>query len=1059
VVNTRSKGSQRGKPIQGLLRFGRWLVVTIIVTAGLLGAPLAAHAVSLAWDPNTEPEVTGYRVYMGLSSRSYSSVMDAGTNTTEALPFLQSGVTYYFAVTAYTGTGLESDFSDEVSYTAPGTKPPPVATNDTYSTTNGATLNVPAATGVLANDYDAQGSVLTALLATGPANGVLNLRTNGSFVYTPATSSAGTDTFTYAVTDGNATSAVATVTITLVVQQVTATNRPPVAVNDAYSTTNGAVLSVSAGSGVLANDSDPDGDPLSVVPVTTATNGTLSLQPNGSFSYSPRTSAAGTDRITYYVTDGKAASGVATVSITLVAVATNTPPVATNDTYATTNGAMLNVTAARGVLANDFDANHDTLTAVLVSNPAKGSLSLQSSGAFVYTPSLPVAGTDSFTYRASDGKATSAVATVTITLVLTATNTPPVATNDTYATTNGAVLNVAANSGVLANDFDANGDVLTALLVAAPTRGTLTLQSSGAFVYAPTGSVAGADSFTYRASDGKATSAVTTVTITLYATTTSTNQAPVAVDDAYATTNGIALNVPAESGVLTNDYDPDGDPMTVLLVSSTVKGVLTLQTNGAFRYLPNTTGQGADTFTYQVTDGRATSEIATVTISLILDTPPPPNHTPVASSDAYATTNGAALNVGPAAGLLANDYDADGDALTALLVTPPSNGSLNLGQNGGFLYLPNSGVAGSDSFSYCVTDGTATSGVATVSITLISQNHAPVALNAGYATTNGAPLTVPADAGLLAHLSDPDGDPVTLLVLSEPAHGTLTVQADGSFVYVPDNSGARTDSFTFAGSDGKAASSQAAVTIELVDQTPCRGCFAALDTLLSRRSNDFPQVAAARHAAYADTNCLGAGLSMFRAMMRTIHGVPDSQLAAALSAAADCLRINLEAKTTEQGATIAGMATSQWSLLASNRTESLEEALAQLNTWTNVVTGAKALLASAKQVSRIDGLISRGIVAPAALSNCMLQCTFPGKPAPTKEIIRFQGQLFTIQATNGAPIGAGNFVFTRTTWLTGTLDLTFDTGESTTFSIQFTKTRVRLSNAAIRGTGKLQWGQ
>src|SRR5207249_8273400 len=177
--------------------------------------------------------------------------------------------------------------------------------------------------------------------------------------------------------------------------------------------------------------------------------------------------------------DGQAQSGVATVTITVTPI--NDAPVAANDdSYTTPEDTQLTVSDP-GVLANDTDADGDTLTAMLVSGPNHGTLTIIYDGSLVYMPALNFNGTDSFAYKASDGQAQSGVATVTITV--TPVNDAPVAANDdTYTTPEDTQLTVSA-PGVLANDTDADGDTLTAVLVSGPAHGTLTLNADGSLVY------------------------------------------------------------------------------------------------------------------------------------------------------------------------------------------------------------------------------------------------------------------------------------------------------------------------------------------------------------------------------------------------------------------------------------------------------------------------------------------------------------------------------------------------------------------------------------------------
>jgi len=260
-------------------------------------------------------------------------------------------------------------------------------------------------------------------------------------------------------------------------------------------------------------------------------------------------------------------------------------------------------------LANDSDVDSPTLTAVLVAGPSSGTLVLSSNGGFTFTPNLNFFGTDTFTYRASDGALTSGIATVTITV--TAVNDAPVAVNDTYSTAEDTVLTVAA-PGVLANDSDVDSATLTAVLVTGPASGTIVLNANGGFTYTPALNFFGTVTFTYQARDPSlALSNIATVTITV----TAVNDAPVAVNDSYSTPEDTVLTI-ATPGVLANDSDVDSPTLTAVLVAGPSSGTLTLNANGAFSYTPNTNFFGTDTFTYRASDGALTSGIATVTITV-----------------------------------------------------------------------------------------------------------------------------------------------------------------------------------------------------------------------------------------------------------------------------------------------------------------------------------------------------------------------------------------------------------------------------------------------------------
>lgn len=282
-------------------------------------------------------------------------------------------------------------------------------------------------------------------------------------------------------------------------------------------------------------------------------------------------------------------------------------PTAAADAYSTPEDTLL-TEPAPGVLGNDTGTG---LSAVLVSSASQGNLTLNPDGSFDYTPNGNFFGTDSFTYKASDGTLSSTPATVTLTV--TAVADAPTAVNDAYSIMTGGTLDVAA-PGVLANDSDVDGDTLTATNASAPTGGTLnSLGADGAFSYtAP--ATAGTYSFTYDASDGALTSTAT-VTITAIQ-----NQPPVAVKDTASTARNTAVRI----DVLANDSDPDGNllPATIAIVTVPNKGgTATPVDNGtntaAVLYTPKNNFRGSENFSYTVQDsGGATSNTVTVRVNV-----------------------------------------------------------------------------------------------------------------------------------------------------------------------------------------------------------------------------------------------------------------------------------------------------------------------------------------------------------------------------------------------------------------------------------------------------------
>jgi VCBS repeat-containing protein len=229
----------------------------------------------------------------------------------------------------------------------------------------------------------------------------------------------------------------------------------------------------------------------------------------------------------------------------------NDTPVAANDSYLAVEDMPLTVTAA-GVLDNDSDVDGTALSAVLVSGPAHGTLTLDASGSFTYTPDANYHGADSFTYEAHDGSAESNVATVSLTIDLA--NDAPAAADDAYSVSEDQSLTIAG-PGLLANDGDVDGDSFTAVLDSGPAHGTLSLNADGSFNYTPDADYYGSDSFSYQARDSSAASNVATVTLTI----TSINDTPLVDAGADQTVNEgstVAFSLTAS--------DADDDPLSYL---------------------------------------------------------------------------------------------------------------------------------------------------------------------------------------------------------------------------------------------------------------------------------------------------------------------------------------------------------------------------------------------------------------------------------------------------------------------------------------------------------------
>ena len=341
-----------------------------------------------------------------------------------------------------------------------------------------------------------------------------------------------------------------------------------------------------------------------------------------------------------------------------------------------------------------------------------------------------------------------------------------------------------------------------------PTHGVLTLNADGSFTYQPDANYSGPDSFVYHASDGTLQSGDTSVTLDVTAVADPADGRRRRLHDRRRhAADGDA------PGVLGNDADPDAaTTLSAVIVSGPTHGVLTLNADGSFTYQPDANYSGPDSFVYRASDGTLQSGDTNVTLGVTAVADPP-----TAGADGYTIAEDTLLTV-TAPGVLGNDLDLDGDPLTATLVSGPAHGTLTFNPDGSFVYTPDANYSGPDSFTYTVSDGNQTSTPATVTLTVSPVDDPPTAVADTYSLGEGHTFSAPASGGLLANDSDIDPSTVlTAVLVTGPAHGTLTLDPDGSFTYVPDANFNGVDTFTYQASDGTATSTPVTVTLNVSD--------------------------------------------------------------------------------------------------------------------------------------------------------------------------------------------------------------------------------------------------
>ena len=662
-----------------------------------------------------------------------------------------------------------------VTITVPNDRP--VAIDDTNNTME----DTPISGTILNNDFDPNGNdlILNLVLISSPSNGSINLNPNGSYTYTPNANYNGGDTFLYQICDNQTPSLCDTGEVSILINPV---NDAPIAMDDSNGTTEDTPVS----GAVLPNDSDPENDDLTVstTPIAEPDNGSVTLNPNGTYTYTPDPGFNGNDSFQYEVCDDGTPSQCDTATVTIAIGAVNDPPMAMDDPFTTAEDMPVMGT----LVGNDSDPENDNLTVSTtpVDEPDNGTLTLNPDGTFTYTPDPEFEGTDTFQYEVCDDGIPSQCDTATVTITVNPVNDAPLAMDDSNSTNEDTPVSGA----VLPNDSDPENDDLTVSTtpIAEPDNGSVTLNPNGTYTYTPDPGFNGNDSFQYEVCDDGTPSQCDTATVTI--AIGAVNDPPMAMDDPFTT----AEDMPVMGTLVGNDSDPENDNLTVSTtpVDEPDNGTLTLNPDGTFTYTPDPEFEGTDTFQYEVCDDGIPSQCDTATVTITVN---PVNDAPLAMDDSNSTNEDTPVD----GAVLPNDSDPENDDLTVSTtpIAEPDNGSVTLNPNGTYTYTPDPGFNGNDSFQYEVCDdGTPSQcDTATVTIAIGAVNDPPMAMDDPFTTAEDMPVM----GTLVGNDSDPENDNLTVSTtpVDEPDNGTLTLNPDGTFTYTPDPEFEGTDTFQY----------------------------------------------------------------------------------------------------------------------------------------------------------------------------------------------------------------------------------------------------------------------
>ncbi len=610
--------------------------------------------------------------------------------------------------------GKGVDATATVTITVRPVNDDPIAVEDVVTTDEDVSIDVE----VLANDSDVdEGDSLVVSVATPPAHGVAMAQLDGSIRYLGDANYHGTDAFTYTVSDGNGGSATAQVSVTIL-----AVEDAPVAIDDVVTTDEDVAVEIP----VLANDTDAEGDPLSVSIVAGPAKGSASVRAaDGVIVYAPAPDVFGSDFLTYEVADDDGGTAQASVAITIAPV--NDAPVARADSATMIeDGAPIILS----VLSNDTDREGDPLSASVAIAPTHGTAVAKGDGTITYSPAADFHGTDTFAYAASDGVD---AATATVTVTISSVNDAPTTRPDTAMTDEDTSVII----DVLANDADVDGDALVTTIIGAPGHGTASANPDGTITYSPGADFVGSDAITYEVHDGEGGRAMGRVDVTVRPV----NDAPVAVDDTATTDEDTTTTI----HVLANDTDADaGDTLMVSVTSGPIHGTAVASGAGVITYTPAADFAGVDTFGYTVVDGNGGSALGSVTVTVtpVNDAPKFVGPTPVDGAT-LMLTEGVPFAFDVAA------TDVDGDTLTYGIQGAPAGLTLNAA-SGDVAWTPTWEDAGAHLVVVSATDGTAapiTRGL-TLSVAIVDGDG------------DGLPDALESSRGLDPTSRDSDGDAI-----------------------------------------------------------------------------------------------------------------------------------------------------------------------------------------------------------------------------------------------------------------------------------------------------------
>ncbi|EPR0003429.1 tandem-95 repeat protein, partial [Vibrio parahaemolyticus] len=645
--------------------------------------------------------------------------------------------------------------------------------------------DTPTIINVLGNDtFEGKDKVVSLDAENGPKNGTVIVNNDGTVTYTPNDNYVGKDTFTYIVTSGGVSES------TTVEVNVTPVNDAPVAKNDISTTQEDTAVTID----VLSNDTDVDGDKLSIQSATVPeAQGKVEIV-DGKLVFTPAENFNGQAEITYTVTDGQL-TDEAKVTVTVNPV-NDAPTIKVDAVESITEDAVNTDTVVATLTVRDTDTPEDQLTVSLENN---------SNGYFVLVGNevkLTQAGVDAvnndelnlkdLTISASVSDGVNPTANDSDSLIVNRVNDAPTVEN---AIADQVLSEDFASYTIDLNDAFKDSDSALNFSVSGNSNVLVSIEN-GIATISPTADWNGSETLTFTATDPSGESISQTVNFTV---------APVA--DIVADTATVVEDTPTIIKVLGNDtFEGDDQVVSLDTNNGPANGTVSVNPDGSVTYTPNDNYHGADSFTYIVTSG-GVSESTTVKVDVT-----PVNDAPMAKDDIATTQEDTAVTID----VLPNDTDIDGDTLRIDSASVPSDqGTVEI-VDGKLVFTPAENFNGDAEITYTVTDGELTD-EAKVSVTVNPVNDAPVAKDDIATTQEDTAVTI----DVLPNDTDVDGDKLSIQSATVPeAQGKVEI-VDGKLVFTPAENFNGQAEITYTVTDGELTDeAKVTVTVNPVNDAP-----------------------------------------------------------------------------------------------------------------------------------------------------------------------------------------------------------------------------------------------